>query len=358
MSLNSPKKENAMKLYLDPKKKYYKANLHCHTRTSDGRAAPETVKEEYKNRGYSIVAYTDHEHLFNYSCLCDEDFVALNGVELGITGPKVDTYGPIPSAKQLHINLFAKDPKCDVTPFYSESRDWYKFDDLRHLVKPGEPIERSMTHEGINALVARAHELGFLVSLNHPNWSLITAEDYLGYDGFDFIEVHNTGCVRSGHHTDEAAYNDLMKSGKKIFCIATDDNHNTGGFEGVRTDSFGGWTMIAADKLGYSEIMNALESGDFYATTGPEIYSIILDDSGEESIIKVECSPASRAYLITQGRRNARFFNEDDSPFTEATFKLYPHDCRFRIRIDDGKGNSAWSQIYDIPKDVPRVVSK
>lgn len=347
-----------MKIYLDKSKNVYKANLHCHTRASDGRATPETVKEEYKKRGYSVVAYTDHEHLFNYAHLCDDDFIALNGVELGITGPKVDTISPLPSAKQVHINLYAKDPECDVTPFYSESRDWYKFEDLRHLVKPIEPIERNVSHDGVNALVKRAHELGFLVSLNHPNWSLITSEDYLGYKGFDFIEVHNTGCVRSGHHTDEAAYNDIMKSGERIFCVATDDNHNAGGFEGPRTDSFGGWTMILADKLSYGDIINSLEAGDFYATTGPEIYSIELDDSGEEGIIKIECSPASKAYLITQGRRNARFFTEDESPFTEATFKLYPQDVKFRIRVDDEFGNSAWSQIYDIPEDAPRVVLK
>ena len=347
-----------MKIYLGKNKNVYKANLHCHTRASDGRASPETVKEEYKKRGYSVVAYTDHEHLFNYSHLCDEDFVAINGVELGFTGRKVDVDSPLPSAKQVHINLYAKDPNCDVTPFYAENRDWYKFDDLRHLVKPGEPIERSMTHEGMNALVNRAHELGFLVSLNHPNWSLITAEDYLGYKGFDFIEVYNTGCVRSGQHTDEAAYNDLMKSGERTFCVATDDNHNAAGFEGPRSDSFGGWTMISADKLSYGDIMNALEAGNFYATSGPEIYSISLDDSGEEGLIKIECSPASKAYLITQGRRNARFFNEDESPFTEASFKLYPQDVRFRIRVDDEFGNSAWSQIYDIPEDAPRVVVK
>ena len=278
-----------MKIYLDENKKYYKANLHCHTRTSDGRAAPETVKEEYKKRGYSVVAYTDHEHLFNYKHLSDGDFVAINGYELGITGPKVDTYGPIPSAKQLHINIYSKDENCDVTPFYCESRDWYRFEDMRHLVKATDPMEREFSPEFVNKLVARAHELGFLVSLNHPNWSLITAEDYLGYEGFDFIEVHNTGCIKSGHHTDEAAYNDLMKAGKHIFAIATDDNHNAFGFEGIKTDSFGGWVMIAAEKLGYSEIMNALEAGDFYASTGPEIHSITLDDSGEEGMIRIKC---------------------------------------------------------------------
>jgi hypothetical protein len=348
-----------MKTYFDSSKKQYKANLHCHTTTSDGRAAPETVKEEYKKRGYSVVAYTDHEHLFNYKHLTDEDFIAINGFELGITGPKVDTYSPLPSSKQLHVNLYSKDPDCDVTPFYSDAKDWYRFEDMRHLVKATEPFERKFDPETVNALVARAHELGFLVSLNHPNWSLLNAEDYLAYEGFDFIEVHNTGCVRSGHHTDEAAYNDIMKSGKRIFCVATDDNHNGAGFDGMKTDSFGGWTMIAADALGYKEIMDALEAGDFYATTGPEIYSISLDDSLEESVVKVSCSPAKRAYLITQGRRNARDFPaEEGMPLTEAKFKLYPQDTRFRIRIDDEHGNSAWSQIYEIPEDAPRVIIK
>ena len=346
-----------MKTYFDPTKKQYKANLHCHTRASDGRATPETVKEEYKKRGYSVVAYTDHEHLFNYAHLSDEDFVAINGYELGIPGPKVDTFSPLPSSKQLHVNIYSKDPSCDVTPFYSEARDWYKFDDLKHLVKPVEPIERSFTPESVNAIVARAHELGYLVSLNHPNWSLLTSEDYLAYRDIDFIEVHNSGCAFTGHHNDEAAYDAFMKAGERIFCVATDDNHNASGFEGMKTDSFGGWCMIAAERLGYSEIMNALETGDFYATTGPEIYSITLDDSLEESVVKVTCSPARRAYLITQGRRNARAFPEEEGgALTEAQFKLYPQDTRFRIRIDDEHGNSAWSQIYDIPEDAPRVV--
>ena len=348
-----------MKTYFDSSKKQYKANLHCHTRASDGRATAETVKEEYKKRGYSAVAFTDHEHLFNYAHLSDEDFVAINGYELGISGPKVDTDSPLPSGKQIHINLFATDPNCDITPFYAESRDWYKFDDLRHLVKAAEPFERKFSPEAINVLVARAHELGFLVSLNHPNWSLITAEDYLGYNGFDFMEIYNTGTVRSGHHTDEAAFNDMMKAGKRIFCTAADDNHNAAGFDGPKTDSFGGFVMIAAEKLGYSEIMDALAAGDFYASTGPEIHSISLDDSGEEGLIRIKCSPAKAIYLITQGRRNARALPEEgEELITEGKIKLYPQDCRFRIRVEDENGGCAWSQIYDIPEDAPRVTVK
>ena len=344
-----------MKVYLDANKNRYKANLHCHTRNSDGRATPEAVKEEYKKRGYSAVAFTDHEHLVNLSHLSDGEFIAINGYEMGFGGPKVDTYGPLPCAKQIHINFYAKNPDSDVTPFYMESHDWYKFDDVRHLVKAGDEHERVYSHECINDIVRRAHELGYLVSYNHPNWSLQTAEDYLGYEGFDFIEVHNTGARMSGHHNDEAAYNDMMKAGKRIFCVASDDNHNAYGFEPPLTDSFGGWVVIFADKLGYTELMDALEAGDFYASTGPELNSIILDDEG---IVKVECSEAKNVFLITQGRRNARKIAEVGKTVTSAEFKLYPQDCRFRIRVEDEHGKCAYSQIYDIPEDAPRVEIK
>ena len=52
-----------MKIIIDQSKKQYKANLHCHTTLSDGNWTPEQVKEEYKKRGYSVIAITDNEHL-------------------------------------------------------------------------------------------------------------------------------------------------------------------------------------------------------------------------------------------------------------------------------------------------------
>ena len=52
-----------MKYLINPNKTQYKANLHCHTNLSDGHWTPEQVKEEYKKRGYSVVAITDHERL-------------------------------------------------------------------------------------------------------------------------------------------------------------------------------------------------------------------------------------------------------------------------------------------------------
>ena len=51
-----------MKKYLLPRNgKFYKANMHAHTTVSDGRLSPEEMKRAFMERGYSIVAFTDHE---------------------------------------------------------------------------------------------------------------------------------------------------------------------------------------------------------------------------------------------------------------------------------------------------------
>ena len=65
--------------------KFYKANLHSHTIMSDGSATPEQVKEVYKQMGYDIVAFTDHEVLLDQTHLTDETFLAQSGVPLPLT---------------------------------------------------------------------------------------------------------------------------------------------------------------------------------------------------------------------------------------------------------------------------------
>ena len=65
---------------------YYKANLHCHTVHSDGKLTPQEVKKLYQERGYSIIAFTDHRHYANHSELNDEGFLA--AIREALTGSK------------------------------------------------------------------------------------------------------------------------------------------------------------------------------------------------------------------------------------------------------------------------------
>jgi outer membrane protein assembly factor BamA len=56
--------------------------------------------------------------------------------------------------------------------------------------------------------------------------------------------------------------------------------------------------MINADKLEYSHIMEQLQKGNFYASNGPEIYSLVIDGSK----VKVTCSDAVQIAYNNQGK--------------------------------------------------------
>ena len=94
-----------MRTYLLPESgRFYKANLHCHSNCSDGRLSPAEIKELYKSRGYSIVAYTDHDVLLAHDELRDEAFLPLHGYEIEITESKEEEYR---FKKTCHICLIA-----------------------------------------------------------------------------------------------------------------------------------------------------------------------------------------------------------------------------------------------------------
>ena len=93
-------------------------------------------------------------------------------------------------------------------------------------------------------------------------------------------------------------------------------------------------------ELSYSRVIEALERGDFYASTGAYIYSI----TKEGTTVKVKTSPASRIVL----RSNSRFIKnvlDEKGDLTEATFTLPDENTGFRI-IVTGKEGKAYSQFY------------
>ena len=78
-----------MKKYILPENvNWYRANMHCHTTVSDGYYSPEQIKEKYKEMGYSIVAYTDHELIKDQSHLTDDEFLAITSSEFSINDNK------------------------------------------------------------------------------------------------------------------------------------------------------------------------------------------------------------------------------------------------------------------------------
>ncbi len=337
-----------MEILLGQNKKFFKANLHAHTHLSDGKLSPVELKAEYKKRGYSVVAFTDHEHIIDNSYLNDEGFLAITACEIAIKdGAPNESTLKNPDLKVCHLNFYSLDPHNENTPYYSKAYDKFLNMHNRHLVKTQPDHERVYSTDGINEIIKGATEQGFLVSYNHPNWSLATAFDYVGLKNLFAVEIYNNTCTKLGFTDDEAVYDNLLRQGNRLYCTACDDCHDDFPIGTPQNDSFGGWICIDAPKLEYGSIMAALKGGNFYSSTGPEI----LEISKTEDAITVKCSPAQRVFLITGGRRTESCFAEGGIPIQEVTFPILETDKYVRIRVEDYCGKKAYSNAYFL-KDV------
>ncbi len=340
-----------MKKYLLPEGgKFYKANLHSHSTVSDGAWTPEEIKERYMSRGYSVVAYTDHHVMIPHNELTDENFVALNGVELGVNNI-VDGYPAYKARKNCDICMIALTPDNLNQPCWNKKDNLpsccdaagkaivERFGDALHYDDSRPSFVMKYDPEIISSMMQEARECGFFVTHNHPVWSSEEYTDYIGYDGMHAMEICNYGCVVEGHDEHNAKiYLSQLRAGKRIFCTANDDNHNK---PTRKCDSFGAFTMIKAEKLEYTAITDALLRGDFYASEGPIIEKLWYEDGK----VYVECSPA-QAITITKMTKNVAAVFGEDSPITGASFDVAEDEGFFFITVTDEKGNKAYTNAY------------
>lgn len=347
-----------MKTFLiSPDQAVYKANLHCHTIFSDGHLTPEQVKEEYRKRGYSIVAFSDHEYLIDHSDLSDDSFIAITATELQIT----DNTVPVKAhRKSTHLNIYARDPHNVTHIFFNKKHFAFggkyfgKPELLPTLKYHGyENSERYHTVDCLNAIIKEARECGFIVSYNHPSWSLEDYSDYSGLKGLFAMEVFNTGAYKLGFtEYSNQVYDEMLRSGQRICCLATDDNHNPMPMEDPASDSFGGFTMVYPKEFTYSSIIEALENGCCFASTGP----LFKEISFENDILHIECTNCSSVKLLTHGRRTeTKWANEDT--ITRADFSICDSDVYFRIELSDKYGKKAFSRAYFL-NELPIPVSQ
>ena len=323
-----------MKQYLLPKEgQFYKANFHCHTNISDGKHSPEEVKADYKAHGYSAVCFTDHEVLIGHEDLCDEQFVAIHGYEVAIKKDIAEHTGNFMPV--YHFNLIAKRQDNLTAPMYYYDNPSYpgaakKWRDKVQFTDTMDSYEYSV--EWINNYIKAVSERGFLVTYNHPQWSMQNANDYLGLEHLFAIEVINGGCALAHYDNTSIHFEQMLRSGMNVRPVGGDDNHE-------QSDRFLAWTMIKAPALTYDALMEAYEKGDCYVSEGPEILELYVED-GE---LVVRTSPAKQIILCGAGR-----YRKSATDTSEARFALHSSYLGdfFRIEVRDADGKQAFSRAY------------
>lgn len=238
---------------------WYKGALHCHTSVSDGHVPPGELLRRYRERGYGFVATTDHDVFAGYPETCRENFLSIAGAEL-----------------VFHVSDFSDNMRgTHVVALAGGERPCGKAEPAGY--------ERRTDCAGMNLYLKRRRDAGDMLILAHPYWCFLDFADAGRVEGCFALEIYNALCSLEAS-SDALAYWDwLLRRGRRIYGVATDDHHDRG------VDFARGWVCVRADGLDAGSISASLLSGNFYSSTGPEI----LDFGVESGRAYVRCAPAS-----------------------------------------------------------------
>ena len=299
-----------MKKYILPENtNRYKANLSAYSLHSDGSLTPLELKEAYLSKGYSVLAVSDCEYLDDYTALCDDNFTLLTAYNANISNYSLTLYSKTQNNNKISL-------------------------------------PQNSTKKAVNEFIENATKNGYLVSINHPAKSMQTFSDYDGFSGYFALEVANFSSLVEGYLEDNNhIYDRVLRNSKTpIFPIACDGNKNEFAFYDSKNDSFGAFTVIYAKNLNYSDIISALENGDFYSSTGPEFKEIYIEDNK----IHISCSPVTSIRLLNEGRDAPVVIAKKGETISEAVFELDQTFMGRFIRVDirDNEGNFADTVPY------------
>ena len=111
-----------------------------------------------------------------------------------------------------------------------------------------------------------------------------------------------------------------------------------------------GWIYVRAERLDGRALVEAMERGEFYASTGVELAS--YDATASAITLAVKATTYSR-YRIQFIGRSGRVLSEETTPATSYTFK--GDEGYVRVRVLESNGYMAWTQPVPVGPAGPKV---
>lgn len=256
-----------------------KGQLHSHTSNSrDGVTNPADLVKAYKNAGYDFISITDHDHITVQPEV--DGMLFIGGVE--------EAQGRNP-----HILVY------NITE-QSHERD---------------PL--AIINEHLNNRAS-------LVGLAHPEHGIHSfSQDTLQHSNVQLIEVFN---AMGG--LGEDSWDFMLTHGKRVYGIATDDNHDL-----TKTNFDRGWVVAHVNSRSEEGVLDALRSGNFYASTGNDLKVEV-----KESKIIATSTNSSKFEFVSQGKVIHKATGQT------ATYNINGREQYVRIKATKADGQAAWSQ--------------
>ncbi len=376
------------------KKHWFKGNLHTHSYWSDGDEFPEVIMEWYKSNNYQFVALTDHNTLAEGDKwkVISQDSIYQNGFKsyLHNYGASWVNY-KIDSLNKIHVKLKT----------YKEYRGQFEEREKFLIIQSeeisdhfnGKPLHMNATNiqkkidpqggnsvlevlqNNIDAVIKQRDELEIpmIAHINHPNFAYaISLEDMIALRNEKYFEVYN------GHHLVNNSGDSIHMSTEKMwdliniayvekniplmYGLATDDSHNYH-VKGRKWSNAGrGWIAVRADSLHPKSLIEAMEVGDFYASTGVELKEVMLVNNRLTIEVNQEAGVTYKIAFI--GCKKGKTEPEElmSTEANKANFELTNDLLFVRCKITSSKlhGNPIENLLYETAwtQPVPVIMNK
>lgn len=304
---------------------WFKGNTHTHSLWSDGDDFPEMITEWYVKNGYHFLGMSDHNVLARGERWLTEEFIEKRrkGIGRKVTdkyrarfGDWVQTRAGEDGKPEVRLRtfeeyrpLFEKPGQFLMIESEEVTASMQKVPVHINAVNVAEEIApikdlatvREVLRANLQAIAEQGRASGrpLLVHLNHPNfkWAL-TAEDVAYVVEDQFFEVFNGHpSVYNEGHLDRAESSmdrlwDIANTiriaelqAAPLYGVGTDDSHN---YHGGPTSPGRGWVMVRAEKLEANTLIEAMQRGDFYASSGVTLKDVRFDAGSKTLSIEIE----------------------------------------------------------------------
>jgi hypothetical protein len=364
-----------------PEMQWFKGNLHTHSYWSDGDEFPEVIMDWYKSNGYQFIALSDH------NTLAEGDkwvMIPKDSIYQSACKRYIEEYGPdwveyeIDSSNQIHVKLktyeeyrklFEEKGKFliiqseEVSDHFDNKPLHMNVTNIQEKINPqGGNSVVEVLQNNIDAALKQRDELNtpMIPHINHPNFGhAISLEDMIALRNEKFFEVYN------GHPSVNNSGDSLHISTERMwdliniayiendqplmYGLATDDSHHYH-VEGSKWSNAGrGWIMVQVDSLNPGSLIEAMEAGRFYASTGVELKELILDNNKLSVEVEKETGVTYKISFIgcRKGQTEPEIFMSTEE--NKASFELTNEILYVRCKIMSSKlhGNPIEDLLYE-----------
>ena len=287
-----------------PEQRWQKGNLHTHSLWSDGDDFPEMIIQWYKDNNYQFIALSDHNTIASsqyWYKLRDreeknntlEKYQKQFGDWVETKTDSNETYVRLKTfdeykSKLESPNSFLIIKSEEVTASFEKKPIHINVTNIQEKIEPftGSSVLDVM-QQTLDAVHAQRTKLNvpMFAHINHPNFGYgISINDLKKLNGERFFEVYNGHPSVHNEGDDTHAGLEEMwdlvnvsyyRDGKPLLLgIATDDSHSYHEKSTKLSNPGRGWVMVNSEALNTTTIIDALEDGDFYATSGINLKSV------------------------------------------------------------------------------------